>query len=529
MNTSPLYAKNNLGYAPEVMADTTPNFGALYSTATSGYNAMSPTERARLSGFSFGGMDESGNGRWSFTNSSDNLPLNIDANQTGDSYVRQNSGFDNQKFFSDQGISPMDPKWGQRDGLYNGPQSMTKEQARAYQDNFARSFNQFGFNFRGIDDYNLYRTGPGKYVDDPTLGEVWVPDNRNSQTWNQSAMAASGVGHNPVNRALDSGALVYGLGGAVAGAGAFDIFNGGANSIFGGGGFGGSGFDSAGADISDSAGGGAAGPDVGAGDGGAFDMGGSNGYGGTTPINSGSGLSLGDVRTPPLGGGGSTTTAPAGTDANGNLVDANGTPYGPPSSSTAGGTVADSRTIPGAETGGGTGSALSRVLNGTATPQDYLSLAGTIGSTGLGIAGANNQSNQLRDIYNQQRADRAPALTAYNNALSNPNSWYSSAPAQGAADAAARALSIHGNPAGNPGDIAKLSAYNLGGYNSYLNGLEPAAFGGQQTQALLGTNAAQASGGIYNALGSGLAGLTNPPQSGLGQLSQILNLGSRLV
>src|ERR1019366_694996 len=176
----------------------------------------------------------------------------------------------------------------------------------------------------------------------------------------------------------------------------------------------------------------------------------------------------------------------------------------------------------------GTGTALSRILDGSATTTDWTSLLGGLGAAGLGIAGSNAQTNALQNIYNQQRADRAPALASYNNALQNPNSWYQSAPAMGAANAASSTLSMQGNPADNPGLTSKLAAYNLGGYTNYLNGLEPAAFGGQQTQAQLGTNIAQSSGGVYNALGSGLATLTNPVQSPAQQLAAVLSAGKGL-
>lgn len=145
-------------------------------------------------------------------------------------------------------------------------------------------------------------------------------------------------------------------------------------------------------------------------------------------------------------------------------------------------------------------SALAKFLG---IDQSTAGLLGTLGTVGAGLYG----SSQLKDIYDQQRADRQPALAAYNNALANPNSWYTSAPAQGAADAAARALSVHGNPAGNPGDIAKMAANNLGGYNQYLAGLSGPAFGGQQTQALLGTQAVNAG---TNAVAGGLGNATTP-------------------
>lgn len=184
--------------------------------------------------------------------------------------------------------------------------------------------------------------------------------------------------------------------------------------------------------------------------------------------------------------------------------------------------------------GGSAGAAGSSILSklfgsGQLSSDDWSKLLGTLGSTALGAYGANQQTNALKDIFNQQRADRAPALGAFNNALTNPDTWYQSAPAMGAADAASRALSTQGNPADNPTLISKLAANNLGGYNSYLNTLSGPAFGGTNAQAALGTSLAQSAGGIPNALGSGLANLTNPVQNtSLSDLYKLINTGKSL-
>jgi hypothetical protein len=129
---------------------------------------------------------------------------------------------------------------------------------------------------------------------------------------------------------------------------------------------------------------------------------------------------------------------------------------------------------------------------------------------GLGYLGASSQADAMKDIYNQTRADRMPALTAYNTALQNPNTFYQSAPAMGAVDAVLRKLSVNGNPASNPGSLSQAAAYNLGGYNDYLRGLTPAAFGTANTEANIGMNQAGADAGKYNAVGYGLGQYFNP-------------------
>ena len=170
-------------------------------------------------------------------------------------------------------------------------------------------------------------------------------------------------------------------------------------------------------------------------------------------------------------------------------------------------------------------SMLSRI---TGMNPDLTQLLGTAGSTLAGLIGSNNQTNTIQGIYDQQRADRAPALAAYNSALSNPDSWYTSAPAMGAADAAGRALSVGGNPAANPGAISKLAANQLGGYNQYLSGLSGPAFGGQSTQAQLGTSLAGSQGNLGTILGGGITAATTPTSDLATLLKQLKDSGYNL-
>jgi hypothetical protein len=141
---------------------------------------------------------------------------------------------------------------------------------------------------------------------------------------------------------------------------------------------------------------------------------------------------------------------------------------------------------------------------------DLSKLLGALLPAGLGYLGADSQANAMKDIYNQTRADRMPALNAYNSALQNPNTFYQSAPAMGAVDAVLRKLSVNGNPAANPGSLSQAAAYNLGGYNDYLRGLTPAAFGTANTEANVGMNQAGADAGKYNSIGYGLGQYFNP-------------------
>jgi hypothetical protein len=162
--------------------------------------------------------------------------------------------------------------------------------------------------------------------------------------------------------------------------------------------------------------------------------------------------------------------------------------------------------------GGAAGGAslLGGLKNFLPSGSDTSKLLGAALPAGLGYLGASSQADAMKDIYNQTRADRMPALNAYNSALQNPNTFYQSAPAMGAVDAVLRKLSVNGNPASNPGSLSQAASYNLGGYNDYLRGLTPAAFGTANTEANISMNGAGADAGKYNAVGYGLGQYFNP-------------------
>ena len=166
---------------------------------------------------------------------------------------------------------------------------------------------------------------------------------------------------------------------------------------------------------------------------------------------------------------------------------------------------------PAASGGAGWLGTLATSLNGTLgtalTGNDIMRMLSGVGVGLGGYLSADATANSLEGIYNQQRADRQPALDAFNTALSNPDTWYQSAPAMGAADSVLRGLSMQGNPANNPGSMARAAAYNLGGYNNYLANMGNLGLGGQATQAQLGTNLAGAQGGGYEAIGAGLGSI----------------------
>lgn len=179
---------------------------------------------------------------------------------------------------------------------------------------------------------------------------------------------------------------------------------------------------------------------------------------------------------------------------------------------------------PGASGGAaGAGSALSHIIDGTATTADLTSVLGGLAGTGLGIAGSISQQHALQDLADKQMAMGAPYRDRLASLYADPNSFLKSAevttPVQQGTDALARSLSVQGNPIGSGHALQELQDYSanqlfgklgqekdrLAGYGG-LTAYNAAAPG----TALAGVNAGS---NVWNAVGSGVANLTNPQPS----------------
>lgn len=172
---------------------------------------------------------------------------------------------------------------------------------------------------------------------------------------------------------------------------------------------------------------------------------------------------------------------------------------------------------------GGAGSALSRIIDGTATTADWTSVLGNAAGTGLGIAGSINQQHALQDLANRQMAMGAPYRDRLAALYNDPGSYLKSPEVTGAVqqgtDALARSLSVQGNPIGSGHALQELQNYST---NQQLNRLGDersrlGALGGLASfnAAAPGTSTAAVNAGsnVYNAVGSGIASLTNPQPS----------------
>lgn len=150
-----------------------------------------------------------------------------------------------------------------------------------------------------------------------------------------------------------------------------------------------------------------------------------------------------------------------------------------------------------------------------------LKTIGQLLSTGLGIYGANSQSNQINALSQQYAGYGAPYRSQLAAISADPNQFFNGPVAQQGLDAVLRKLSVGGNPAGSPyaQSLALQSLYgqysnersllgNLGGLSNFN-----AAAPGLATQAI------QSNGNVLNALGSGISAITNPPTT----LEQFMN------
>ncbi len=496
-------------------------YGQDYNSALSAWDQRSLLDRLGTLGIT-GQVDEGGNQR--YYDQSGQL-MRFDGSQPGATTPDRAGAFNGQDYFSKLGIIPIDPTLTNNGPGVDSPR-MSPAEAQAWQDNQARSYNQFGFNFQNYDDMLRHMAGPGHYEDDPTLGRIYVPDNRDSNKWNLDFMGKSAVQGGALNKtilnAANSGAFVKAPALAVLGAGYGDIFNAGANPWFGG-------------------------PDV------PYDVG-QNLVNNPDVFNPGADPSLGvnpQIDQP--------------YDVGDNLVNNpdvfNGTQ--PPAPVTTGTpTMNPGNPAPGTPgyVPGGASAAqglLSKILNGSATADDYTKLLGTIGSTGVGLFGADAQRSAYNSAADKYLAlgepSRARLEASYQPGFSMANEpGYKDALDQGTqsflrAASAGNAPGVSsGNPFGNPGAWAETQKYvdnnfTLPQLNNYRN--QNAAQGGLGL-GIAGTNSTAGAGTAgqgYNAAGYGLGQITNPTsgiddwlkkltQGGLGGLGGFkLNLGSGLT
>lgn len=194
---------------------------------------------------------------------------------------------------------------------------------------------------------------------------------------------------------------------------------------------------------------------------------------------------------------------------------------------------------------GAGGTALSRLLNGSATPSDYASLLGTLGATGLGVYSANKQADSLSALADRNFAIGAPSRDRYEGSYA-PGFTMANDP--GYADSLDQAMqsylrkaSTGGNALSNPGVSAEALKYVTAGtaypaLQNYRN--QNAATGGYNAFNTAAPGSAQtavgAQSGALTNLAGGISDILNPQPKSQFNLSDFinqlkLNTGSGLV
>ena len=169
----------------------------------------------------------------------------------------------------------------------------------------------------------------------------------------------------------------------------------------------------------------------------------------------------------------------------------------------------------------GTGTALSRILDGTAKTADFLSVGGAALPGLLGAFASSKQADTLKGLADEYKAFGAPSRARYESSFAPGFSMASDPGFTDALDQSAKAtlhgLSVNGNPAGSPNawattldDLYKKNAYpalqQYRGQNAATSGIANfnAAAPGAQTGQL------QANANIFNGIGSAIGNVTNP-------------------
>jgi len=160
-----------------------------------------------------------------------------------------------------------------------------------------------------------------------------------------------------------------------------------------------------------------------------------------------------------------------------------------------------------------TGTALQRILDGSATTQDYLTLTGQVAPAALGMYASGQQTDALTGLANKYMEMGAPYRSRLEEISADPSQFYESPQAQQATESVLRRLSAtHGNVAGSPYAQALTTDALFGQYGQERDRL--AGYGGLTQYNAAAPGAATAAIGsqanFYNALGGGIADVTTP-------------------
>lgn len=162
---------------------------------------------------------------------------------------------------------------------------------------------------------------------------------------------------------------------------------------------------------------------------------------------------------------------------------------------------------------------------------DWGKLLGAGLSSGLGAYASNKQTNALADLSNKYMEMGAPYRAKLASLYADPSSFLKDPSVTASVDqgtnALMRSLSTQGNPFGSGNALQQGQDYATKGLYSQLGAEKDrlAGFGGltayNAAAPQAATNSIASSGNVYNAIGSGLGNIFNPPQTAAQQLTAL--------
>lgn len=172
---------------------------------------------------------------------------------------------------------------------------------------------------------------------------------------------------------------------------------------------------------------------------------------------------------------------------------------------------------------GSASKALKLINGGDTGSADLMKLLGSLGAAGLGAYASNQQSGDMNALAKRYEGYGAPYRQKLSALYANPDSFLQSnevqKPVQMGTDNLMRSLSMQGNPFGSGNALQQGQSYasdqlfgRLGQEKDRLAG-----FGGlssyNQAAPQAATNAIGSNANMYNAIGSGIGNIFNPPKS----------------
>lgn len=182
-------------------------------------------------------------------------------------------------------------------------------------------------------------------------------------------------------------------------------------------------------------------------------------------------------------------------------------------------------------------SQLNSALGTNLTGTDVMRMLGSLGAAGIGAYASNQQTNALEDMAKRYEGYGAPYRQRLSDLYANPDSFLSSkevqTPVQMGTTNLMRSLSTQGNPFGSGNALQQGQSYASDQLFSRLGQEKDrlAGFGGlssyNQAAPQAATNAINSTSNAWNAAGSGVNNIFNPPQTPAQQAAEWMKVMGR--